>query len=136
MRNLYCSQRTIRLRKAPQDPSRRLWGQLGAVDYTSALQVGKGYSRVAFQLQKFNPLFTLVFTQITAMKFTVFGNILSNIANIESHWKNFALSFDSVTRLLLRVFPNTVNSIAMIWVKTNVNRGLNFCSCNATLVMT
>ena len=39
-------------------------GQLGAVDYTSALQVGKGYSRVAFQLQKFNPLFTLVFTQI------------------------------------------------------------------------
>ena len=70
------------------------------------------------------------------MKFTVFGNILSNIAKIESHWKNFALSFDSVTRLLLRVFPNTVNSIAMIWVKTNVNRGLNFCSCNATLVMT
>ena len=66
---------------------------MGAVDNTSALQVGKamGYSRVAFQLQKFNPLFTLVFTQITAMKFTVFGNVLSNIAKVESHWKNFVL---------------------------------------------
>ena len=106
------------------------------VDYTLAHQAGRVITNVALQLQKFNPLFTLVFTQITAMKFTVFGNILSNIAKIESHWKNFALSFDSVTRLLLRVFPNTVNSIAMIWVKTNVNRGLNFCSCNATLVMT
>ena len=71
-------QRTILLSKATQDSSRRLWGQVGAVDYTSALQVGKGYSRVAFQLQKFNPLFTLVFTQITAMEFTVFGNVLSN----------------------------------------------------------
>ena len=40
---------------------------------------------------------------------------------------------DSVTRLLLRTFPNTVNSIAVIWVKTNVNRGLNCCSWNATL---
>ena len=106
------------------------------VDYTLAHQAGRVITNVAFKQQKFNPLFTLVFTQITAMKFTVFGNILSNIAKIESHWKNFALSFDSVTRLLLRVFPNTVNSIAMIWVKTNVNRGLNFCSCNATLVMT
>ena len=62
-------QRTILLSKATQDSSRRLWGQVGAVDYTSALQVGKGYSRVAVQLQKFNPLFTLDFTQITVMQF-------------------------------------------------------------------
>ena len=43
---------------------------------------------------------------------------------------------ESVTRLLLRTFPTTVNSIAVIWVKTNVNRGLNFYSWNATLVLT
>ena len=48
------------------------------VDYTLAHQAGRVITNVAFQLQKFNPLFTLVFTQITAMEFTVFRNVLSN----------------------------------------------------------
>ena len=48
------------------------------VDYTLAHQAGMVITNAAFQLQKFNPLFTLVFTQITSMEFTVFGNILSN----------------------------------------------------------
>ena len=50
---------------------------VGAVDNTTAHQASKFQKSVAFQLQQFNPLFTLVFTQITAMEFTVFGNVLS-----------------------------------------------------------
>ena len=65
--------------------------ECGGCRLTLAHQAGRVISNVAFQLQKFNPLFTLVFTQITAMKFTVFGNVLSNITKVESHWKNFVL---------------------------------------------
>ena len=50
---------------------------------------------------------------------------------VESHCNAFKTKFfqcDSTLVMLLRTFPNTVNFIAVIWVKTNVNRGLNFCS--------
>ena len=106
------------------------------VDYTLAHQAGRVITNVAFQQQKFNPLFTLVFTQIIAMEFTVFGNTLSNSRVTLSKLKAKFFQCDSILAMLLRIFPNTVNFIAVIWVKTNVNRGLNFCSWNATLEMT
>ena len=84
------------------------------------------HPNVALQLQKFNPLFTLVFTQIIAMEFTVFGNTLSNSRVTLSKLKAKFFQCDSILAMLLRIFPNTVNFIAVIWVKINVNRGLNF----------
>ena len=85
---------------------------MGAVDNTSALQVGKGYSRVAFQLQKFNPLFTLVFTQANLMKFKVVENIPLSTAIVWSHCQKFK-KFLTTLELKLGIIPNTVNSIAV-----------------------
>ena len=64
---------------------------------TLAHQAGKVKTNVAFELQKFYPLFTLVFTQITPMKFTVFENIP-----------------------ILRSGHTVKNLLTLLWVKTSV----------------
>ena len=101
--NYYSKQRTIRLRKAPQDRSRRLWGLWGAVDYTSALQAGKFQNSVVYKQKNVNHLFTVVFTHSLLCNFTVLGNIPSDVVKEFGHTvkENKIKKFlDSVTRTL------------------------------------
>ena len=100
---------------------------MGAAGGCSALQVGNGYSRVAFQLQKFNPLFTLDFTQITVMQFYSIREYSQKVRVTLS--RKFLILFsltvwpNSLTTSL-GIFPNTVKLHNSEWVKTTVNRWL------------
>ena len=99
---------------------------VGAVDNTTAHQVGKFQTSVAFQLQKFNPLFTLVFTQITAMEFTVFGNILSNSRVTLSKLNTKFFQCDSTLTLVTENIPEYCKFHRSDLGKNQCKQGIKF----------
>ena len=96
------------------------------VDYTLAHQAGKVITNVAFQLQKFNPLFTLVFTQITAMEFTVFGNILSNSRVTLSKLNTKFFQCDSTLTLVTENIPEYCKFHRSDLGKNQCKQGIKF----------